>query len=144
MRERSRKAWRRLCAGTICDHGVSFYFFTDDNFARKKLWRETFEAIIQLRQEGIKITFMMQVDLARKPKDFVPSWQPKRAAPRSSSEWKVSTRRIQAEGKKQNNVEEYLYDHQRMARRRGGSAYRAHHRPSFGIQKSRCPKISAS
>ena len=44
---------------------------TDDNFARKKLWRETFLELIKLREEGIQITFMMQVDLARKPKDFV-------------------------------------------------------------------------
>ena len=53
------------------EHGIDYYFFTDDNFARKKHWRETFEALIRLRQEGIPVTFMMQVDLARKPKDFV-------------------------------------------------------------------------
>src|SRR5207237_10120895 len=71
MRERSPESIAELLRSNYLEHGISFYFFTDDNFARKKLWRETFEAIIKLREEGIKVSFMMQVDLARKPKDFV-------------------------------------------------------------------------
>src|SRR4030095_4710268 len=71
MRERSPESIAALLRRNYWEHGISFYFFTDDNFARKKLWRETFEAIIKLRQEGLKVSFMMQVDLARKPKDFV-------------------------------------------------------------------------
>ena len=71
MRERSPESIAELLRMNYRQHGVSFYFFTDDNFARKKLWRETFEEIIKLRKKGIKISFMMQVDLARKPKDFV-------------------------------------------------------------------------
>lgn len=71
MRERSPKSIAELLRRNYLEHGISFYFFTDDNFARKKLWRETFEEIIKLRQDGIKVAFMMQVDLARKPKDFV-------------------------------------------------------------------------
>ncbi|NIM20207.1 MAG: radical SAM protein, partial [Candidatus Latescibacteria bacterium] len=71
MRERSPESIARLMRQNYLENGISFYFFTDDNFARKKLWRETFEALIQLREEGIKVSFMMQVDLARKPKDFV-------------------------------------------------------------------------
>ena len=52
---------------------ISFYFFTDDNFARNKKWREIFEAIIRLREtDGITIEFIMQVDvLSYKIKDFV-------------------------------------------------------------------------
>ncbi len=52
---------------------ISFYFFTDDNFARNKKWREIFEAIIRLREtDGIVIEFIMQVDvLSYKIKDFV-------------------------------------------------------------------------
>jgi hypothetical protein len=89
------------------DHGLSFYFFTDDNFARKKLWRETFEAIIKLREEGIDVTFMMQVDLARKPKDFV-----RLAAKAGCTQVfigmeSVNPQNLAAEGKTQNKVEEY-------------------------------------
>ena len=52
---------------------ISFYFFTDDNFARNKKWREIFEAIIRLREtDGITIEFIMQVDvLSYKIKDFI-------------------------------------------------------------------------
>ncbi|MGE3542072.1 MAG: radical SAM protein [Candidatus Tectimicrobiota bacterium] len=53
--------------------GIQFYFFTDDNFARNKKWREIFESIIKLREtEGIEIEFIMQVDvLSYKIKDFI-------------------------------------------------------------------------
>ncbi len=53
--------------------GISFYFFTDDNFARNKYWRQIFEALIELREtEGIAIEFIMQVDvLSYKIKDFI-------------------------------------------------------------------------
>ncbi len=72
MRERSPEGIAELVRTNYREHGIDYYFFTDDNFARKKHWRETFEALIRLRtEERIPVTFMMQVDLARKPKDFV-------------------------------------------------------------------------
>lgn len=107
MRERSPQSIAAMMRSNYREHGVSFYFFTDDNFARKKLWRETFEEIIKLRAEGIKICFMMQVDLARKPKDFV-----RLAAKAGCTQVfigmeSVNPENLKAEGKKQNNVEEY-------------------------------------
>ena len=107
MRERSPQSIAALLRTNYRQHGVSFYFFTDDNFARKKLWRETFEEIIKLRQEGIKVAFMMQVDLARKPHDFV-----RLAAQAGCSQVfigmeSVNPQNLQAEGKGQNHVEEY-------------------------------------
>ena len=107
MRERSPESIAELLRTNYREHGVSFYFFTDDNFARKKLWRETFEEIIKLRQEGIKISFMMQVDLARKPGDFV-----KLAAQAGCTQVfigmeSVNPQNLKAEGKGQNHVEEY-------------------------------------
>jgi radical SAM superfamily enzyme YgiQ (UPF0313 family) len=107
MRERSPESIAELLRTNYREHGVSFYFFTDDNFARKKLWRETFEEIIKLRKEGIKISFMMQVDLARKPKDFV-----RLAAEAGCTQVfigmeSVNPQNLQAEGKGQNHVEEY-------------------------------------
>src|SRR5437870_9456879 len=107
MRERSPESIAELLRTNYRQHGVSFYFFTDDNFARKKLWRETFEEIIKLRKEGIKIAFMMQVDLARKPKDFV-----RLAAQAGCTQVfigmeSVNPQNLKAEGKGQNHVEEY-------------------------------------
>jgi len=108
MRERAPEEIADLARHNYHEHGIDFYFFTDDNFARKKLWRETFEALIRLRQEGLKITFMMQVDLARKPKDFV-----RLAAEAGCSQVfigmeSVNPQNLKAEGKGQNKVEEYV------------------------------------
>jgi radical SAM superfamily enzyme YgiQ (UPF0313 family) len=107
MRERSPESIAELLGTNYREHGVSFYFFTDDNFARKKLWRETFEEIIRLRKEGIKVSFMMQVDLARKPNDFV-----RLAAEAGCTQVfigmeSVNPQNLKAEGKGQNQVEEY-------------------------------------
>jgi len=107
MRERSPASIAEMARRNYHEHGVSFYFFTDDNFARKKLWRETFEEIIKLRKEGIKISFMMQVDLARKPKDFV-----RLAAEAGCTQVfigmeSVNPQNLKAEGKGQNKVGEY-------------------------------------
>jgi radical SAM superfamily enzyme YgiQ (UPF0313 family) len=107
MRERSPESIAEMLRRNYREHGVSFYFFTDDNFARKKLWRETFEEIIKLRQEGIKISFMMQVDLARKPNDFV-----RLAAEAGCTQVfigmeSVNPENLKAEGKGQNHVAEY-------------------------------------
>ncbi len=108
MRERSPEAIAALVRENYRRHGIDFYFFTDDNFARKKTWRETFEALIRLRrEEGIPVTFMMQVDLARKPKDFV-----RLAAEAGCSQVfigmeSVNPQNLKAEGKGQNKVEAY-------------------------------------
>ena len=100
--------YRRARAEKLSRACIDFYFFTDDNFARKRWWRETFEAIIRLRDEGIKISFMMQVDLARKPKDFV-----RLAAEAGCSQVfigmeSVNPENLTAEGKPQNKVEQYV------------------------------------
>jgi radical SAM superfamily enzyme YgiQ (UPF0313 family) len=107
MRERSPESITAMMRRNYMEHGVSFYFFTDDNFARKKLWRETFEEIIKLREEGIKISFMMQVDLARKPKDFVSLAAKAGCTQVFIGMESVNPENLKAEGKKQNNVAEY-------------------------------------
>ena len=107
MRERSAAGIAEMLRTNFNEHGVSFYFFTDDNFARKKLWRETFEEIIKLRNEGIKISFMMQVDLARKPKDFVRLSAEAGCTQVFIGMESVNPRNLAAEGKGQNKVEEY-------------------------------------
>ncbi len=108
MRERSPQGIADLIRRNYRENGFNFYFFTDDNFARKKQWRETFEALIRLRrEEGIAINFMMQVDLAKKPKDFV-----RLAAEAGCTQVfigmeSVNPQNLKAQGKGQNKVEEY-------------------------------------
>ncbi len=130
MRERSPESIATLVRDNYRQHGIDFYFFTDDNFARKKYWRETFEGLIRLRkEEGIKVTFMMQVDLARKPKDFV-----RLAAEAGCSQVfigmeSVNPQNLKAESKGQNKVEDYQDDHPRVAHGRHRRPRRLHHRP---------------
>jgi radical SAM superfamily enzyme YgiQ (UPF0313 family) len=107
MRERSPESIAAMMRKNYLDHGLSFYFFTDDNFARKKLWRETFEEIIKLRDEGLDVSFMMQVDLAKKPKDFVPLAAKAGCTQVFIGMESVNPQNLEAEGKKQNKVEEY-------------------------------------
>ncbi len=107
MRERSPESVANLIRRNYYDRGVNYYFFTDDNFVRKKLWRETFDALIRLREEGVKVSFMMQVDLARKPKDFV-----RLAAKAGCTQVfigmeSVNPENLKAEAKGQNHVDEY-------------------------------------
>lgn len=46
-------------------HGIRRYFITDDNFSRNRDWEAILDRIISLREkEGIKITFIIQVDTA--------------------------------------------------------------------------------
>lgn len=52
--------------------GITHYFFTDDNFSRNKNWRPILEELIAVREQGYKISFMMQIDtLAYRIPDFV-------------------------------------------------------------------------
>lgn len=73
MRMREPAAIAQAIKENYRQSGIKFYFFTDDNFARNKKWREIFEAIIQLQDtDGIEIEFIMQVDvLSYKIKDFI-------------------------------------------------------------------------
>jgi radical SAM superfamily enzyme YgiQ (UPF0313 family) len=55
IKEKVRENWKL---------GVTHYFFVDDNLARNHAWEQIFDNLIALREEeGIKPTFMMQVDL---------------------------------------------------------------------------------
>jgi len=45
------------------DAGITFYFITDDNFARNPEWEAIFDQFIQLRESGeVPLSFMIQVD----------------------------------------------------------------------------------
>lgn len=107
MRERTPEDIAGFIRRNYYEKGIKFYFFTDDNFARKKYWRETFEALIKLQEEGVRISFMMQVDLARKPKDFVRLAAAAGCAHVFIGMESVNPENLKAEGKGQNKVEEY-------------------------------------
>jgi len=52
--------------------GIRGFFITDDNFARNKDWEIILDRIIQLREEGIEVTFTIQVDtLCHKLPNFI-------------------------------------------------------------------------
>lgn len=54
------------------DNGFFSYFFTDDNMSRSPIWKELFMGLIELKQKGKKIRFMMQIDTQSwKIPDFV-------------------------------------------------------------------------
>ncbi|MAE67321.1 MAG: radical SAM protein [Phycisphaeraceae bacterium] len=91
------------------DQGVTFYFFTDDNFCRNPRWREIFDELARLRTEqGVQIEFMMQVDTQSHRIDgFV-----ERAAAAGCTQVFIGLESVNAEnlksaGKPQNRVGEY-------------------------------------
>lgn len=54
------------------ENGVYEYFITDDNLARNKNWEDFFDRLIELREEGIRLRFHIQVDtLCHRIKGFV-------------------------------------------------------------------------
>ena len=44
------------------EKGVVNFFFTDDNFARSKHWKEIFDGLTDIQNEGKRVSFMMQID----------------------------------------------------------------------------------
>ncbi len=90
-------------------HRLYFYFFTDDNFARNRCWREIFTMLIALReQEHIPLHFMIQVDTqSHKIPDFV-----ELAARAGCSQVfigmeSINPQNLKAVGKTQNKVQDY-------------------------------------
>ena len=90
-------------------HGITFYFFTDDNFARNKNWEAIFDALIRLREEEhIPVVFMMQVDvLSWKIKNFVAKASRAGCQNVFIGMESLDTTSLKAAGKNQNHVDEY-------------------------------------
>lgn len=52
--------------------GINCFFFTDDNLARNPVWEELFDGLAALRNRGLDVSFMMQIDTrAHRIKRFV-------------------------------------------------------------------------
>ena len=90
------------------ENGISTYFFTDDNFARSKIWREVFDGLIEMRSEGKNIFFMMQVDTqSYKIPDFVAKASAAGCRMAFIGMESVNPESLAVAGKSQNSVGEY-------------------------------------
>ena len=90
------------------EKGICAYFFTDDNFARSKIWREVFDGLIEMRSEGKSIAFMMQVDTqSYKIPDFVVKAAAAGCRMAFVGMESVNPESLAAAGKSQNSVDEY-------------------------------------
>ena len=89
--------------------GVKRYFITDDDFARNKHWEAIFDRIILLRErDGIKISFILQVDTAS---HRIPRFVEKAGKAGCRKVFigleNVNPQTLKDTGKKQNQVHEY-------------------------------------
>jgi sulfatase maturation enzyme AslB (radical SAM superfamily) len=109
MRFRSAEHIAKAIRRNYHAHGITFYFFTDDNFARNKNWEAIFDALIRLREEEhIPLKFMMQVDvLSWKIKNFIAKARRAGCHTVFIGMESVNTDNLEGAGKKQNRVEEY-------------------------------------
>jgi radical SAM superfamily enzyme YgiQ (UPF0313 family) len=90
-------------------HGIDYYFFTDDNFARNACWREIFAMLTSLRaDEGIFIRFMIQVDTqAYKIPSFVELAYRAGCTQVFIGMESINPKNLKTAGKAQNKVQEY-------------------------------------
>jgi radical SAM superfamily enzyme YgiQ (UPF0313 family) len=90
-------------------HGIDYYFFTDDNFARNACWREIFAMLASLRaDEGLLIRFMIQVDTqAYKIPNFVELAYSAGCTQVFIGMESINPKNLKAAGKAQNKVQEY-------------------------------------
>jgi hypothetical protein len=90
-------------------HGIDFYFFTDDNFARNPCWRGILEMLTHMRvKEGIPIRFMIQVDTqSYKIPDFVDLASRAGCTQVFIGLESINSKNLKAVGKAQNKVQEY-------------------------------------
>lgn len=111
MRFRSAEHIAQAIRRNYKENGITFYFFTDDNFARNKNWEAIFDVLIKLRtEESIPVEFMMQVDvLSWKIKNFVTKARQAGCINVFIGMESVDPGNLAAAGKKQNQVSEYRH-----------------------------------
>jgi radical SAM superfamily enzyme YgiQ (UPF0313 family) len=109
MRVRSPEAIANAIRKNYRENGVSFYFFTDDNWARNKNWDSILDALIALREEeNIPVEFMMQVDvLSHKINGFIKKARRAGCSNVFIGMESINDSNLKAAGKKQNKVEDY-------------------------------------
>ncbi len=88
--------------------GTTSYFFTDDNLSRSQAWEALFDGLKVMRQRGLNITFMMQVDTqAYRIPNFVRKAREAGCDTVFIGMETVNPRNIEATGKVQNDAEHY-------------------------------------
>ncbi len=109
VRYRSADALARTLRENYLRHGIDFYFFTDDDFARNTGWRQIFEMLIRLREdEGLKIQFMIQVDtLSYKIPQFIELASRAGCTQVFIGMESINPKNLKAAGKTQNHVGQY-------------------------------------
>jgi radical SAM superfamily enzyme YgiQ (UPF0313 family) len=90
-------------------HRIYFYFFTDDNFARNRCWRDIFKMLVQLREEEhIPLQFMIQVDTqSHKIPEFVELAARAGCTQVFIGMESINPKNLKAAGKMQNKVQDY-------------------------------------
>ncbi len=109
MRYRSAEHIAQAIRKNYQEHGITFYFFTDDNFARNKNWESILDALGRLKnEEKIPLEFMMQVDvLSWKIKNFIEKARIAGCINVFTGMESMDPGNLAAAGKKQNQVAEY-------------------------------------
>lgn len=109
MRFRSAEVVAQAVRENYRRHKVSFYFFTDDNFARNPNWEAIFDALVRLREEeNIPVKFMMQVDvLSWKIRGFVEKAQRAGCQTAFIGMESLNQQNLAAAGKRQNKAGDY-------------------------------------
>jgi len=109
VRFRSAGTLRNAIRDNFRRHGIDYYFFTDDNFARNACWREIFLMLAGLRaEEDIDISFMIQVDTqSYKIPDFVELCSRAGCSQVFIGMESINSKNLKAAGKAQNQVKEY-------------------------------------
>ncbi len=109
MRHRSPEGLARVIRENYRRHGIYFYFFTDDNFARNPAWKEVFSALERIRkEERIPVEFMIQVDTqSHKIPDFVSHAGRAGCTQVFIGMESVNPKNLKAAAKPQNHVDEY-------------------------------------
>lgn len=88
--------------------GVFRYFLTDDNFARNKQWEPLVDRLLDLRKEGLKIEFVIQVDtLAHRIPNFIDKVCAAGACEIFIGLENINSDNLESSKKRQNRVEEY-------------------------------------
>ena len=109
MRVRSPESLAHTIRENYRRYKIDFYFFTDDNFARNKCWRDIFNMLIRLREEeNIRIRFMIQVDTqSHKIPDFVNLAALAGCTQVFIGMESINPENLKAVGKTQNHVDSY-------------------------------------
>ena len=109
MRVRSPERLAESIRENYHRHRLRFYFFTDDNFARNRSWKEVFTMLIRLREEEhIPLQFMIQVDTqSHNIPGFVQMAKRAGCTQVFIGMESINPKNLKAAGKTQNNVQDY-------------------------------------